>query len=87
MRQQKCSCKALVILEQGNGNTATKLENLDAFSRSLSNVQYPDWDKEKSEKAIDLLDDFLKNIPVFKLTCRPEKEAVDVLKKALEEIK
>lgn len=79
--------KALVILERGEKNTVTKLEKLDAFSSSLSNVQYPAWDKEKSEKAIDLLSDFLKEIPVFRLTCRPEKEAVDVLEKALEEIK
>lgn len=79
--------KALVILERGEENTVERLENLDAFSHTLTNAQYPVWDKEKAEKAIDLLCDLLKYIPVYRLTCRPEKESADVLEKALEEIK
>lgn len=81
------SVKALVILEQSNENTVTKLGNIDTFSATLPNIQYPHWDKEASEKAIDLLSDFIKDIPVFRLTCRPDKDAADVLEKALEEIK
>ena len=79
--------KALVILKQGKENSATRLKNLDAFSHAFANVQYPSYDKMKTEKAVDLLDDFLKNVPVFLLECRNEKEAADVLEKALEEIK
>ena len=77
--------KALVILKQGSENTATKLEKLDAFSNAFSNVQYPSYDKSKTEKTVDLLEDFLKSIPVFLFECRNEKESADVLEKVLEE--
>jgi len=78
--------KAIVILKQSTENSATKLEDFDTFSHALANVQYPLYDKKKAEKAIDLLGDFLKDIPVFLLECRNEKESADVLEKALEEI-
>ncbi len=77
--------KALVILKQGTENVATKLENLDAFSYAFSNVQYPSYNKEKTEKAVDLLSDFFKDIPVFLFECRNEKESADTLEKVLEE--
>ncbi len=77
--------KALVILKQGAENSATRLEKLDAFSYAFPNVQYPSYDKSKTEKAVDLLEDFLKSIPVFLFECRNEKESADVLEKVLEE--
>lgn len=59
--------------------------SLDAFSSSFANIQYPAYSKASTEKAIDLLDDFLKSIPVYMFECRNEKEYVEALEKALEE--
>ena len=81
------SVKALVILKQGSENIARRLTQFDAFSDAFSGVQCPSWNKIKVEKAVDLLDDFIKTVPVFLFECRNEKEAADVLEKALEEIK
>ena len=77
---------AIVVLEQGETNQARQITSpLEAFMMLLPHVQYPSWDKEMTSKAMDLLEDFLKEIPVIRLSCLPDLEAVDVLEKAIEQ--
>lgn len=75
---------ALVILERGEENKAFRLNEYDAFCGVHPMIFYPSWDCKKTETAIDLCNEFLKDIPAFKLECRPDSEAVDVLHRALE---
>lgn len=78
---------AIVVLEQGETNQARQITSpLEAFMMLLPHVQYPSWDKEMTSKAMDLLEDFLKEIPVIRLSCLPDLEAVDVLEKAIEQL-
>ena len=79
--------QALVILERGEENRAERLNAFETFGAALPMLHCPTWDAHYSETALDLLDDFLKKIPVFRLYCRPDKEAVDTLAGALEELK
>lgn len=76
---------ALVILERSEENSVEKLEGLQAFVGMMPHVLYPAWDRELAEIAIDGLNDMLSSIPVYRLCCRPEKEAVEVLYQALYE--
>lgn len=78
--------KAMVILVRGEENSTKRLTGLDAFIEVMPNMLYSGWDAEMTGKAIDLLDDFLSDIPVIKLYCRPDEEAVAVLKSALENL-
>lgn len=76
---------ALVVLERGDRNEAVRVTDpLEAFFAVLPQVQYPSWDKDLSGKAMDLLEDFLRSVPVIRLRCLPEPAAVDVLAEALE---
>lgn len=76
---------ALVILERSEENSVEKLEGLQAFVGMMPHMLYPAWDRELAEIAIDGLNDMLSSIPVYRLCCRPEKEAVEVLYQALYE--
>ena len=74
---------ALVILEQSEVNEAEKLSGYEAFTEALPVLQCPAWDKETSELALDGMESFLSDVPVFRLKCRPDSDAVLTLKKAL----
>lgn len=77
--------KALVILERSEDNSVEKLEGFRAFTGILPHLIYPAWDKLMSETAIDKLNELLCDIPVYRLFCRPDTEAVDVLYRELYE--
>lgn len=78
--------KALVVLERGNENKAETLGLFSGFQKAYSNLQCPVWDREMYKLALEYLDEFLIEIPVIRLICRPDREAVEVLKKELEKI-
>lgn len=77
---------AAVILERADENKADRINDYDAFCNLHSLIQYPTWDTEKADRAIALCNDFLKDVPVFKLRCKPDTDAVDTLCKALEDL-
>lgn len=78
--------KALVVLERHAENEAHRISGIEALSAILPHVKYPAWDKILTNKMFDLLEKFLCEIPIIRLRCRPDGEAVKVLKKALEEL-
>lgn len=77
---------AMVVLEQSEKNYAEVLTGLETFAAILPNLQCPRWDTELTSKAMDLVNDFLIEVPIIRLYCRPEAEAVNVLKATLESL-
>ncbi len=78
--------RAVIVLTRGEKNLASRLAPLDAFGAVLPNIICPGWDASLTGKSMELLDGFLRKIPVIRLKCRPEQEAVDELARTLEEI-
>ena len=70
---------AHVILERGEHNQAEKCPAFDAFSGVLAHLLSPRWNTSMMEKSMDLLEDYLSHVPVYRLRCRPDVEAVEVL--------
>ena len=77
---------AFVILEQALENSVERLSGLEAFGAVMPNLLYPSWDRELTEKALDFIDDFLEKVPVFRLRCRPDVDAVETLDRALQKL-
>lgn len=75
--------RALVVLEQSKENSAEVLHPLTALAEDLRNVRYPSWDRALNEKAIGLFGDFLEEVPVIRLRCRPDIGAVEALESVL----
>ena len=71
---------------RGEGFGAERLYGLDAFEAVMPGLLYPAWDRELAEKALGFVDDFLEKVPVFRLSCRPDAESVEVLERALREL-
>ena len=78
--------KAIVVLERSNENLAYKIRDLEAFGAVIPHILCPIWDVELAGKAIDLLNDFLHNIPVIRLQCRPDPDSVEVLEKIIQNL-
>lgn len=76
---------ALVILERGKENKVCRMNEYEAFCGVHSLIHYPSWDYKKTQISVDLCNEILKDIPAFRLECRPDSESVEVLCKALEE--
>ncbi len=77
---------AIVALQRGEHNEVEKLSGVEAFGAVISQLQLPAWDKNLSASGVDGLINMLKEIPVFRLRCLPDAEAVDTLYAALKEL-
>ena len=76
--------RALVVLERGGRNEAARLTLPETLPAMLPHLLYPGWDRELTDRAMERLDSLLCAVPVIRLRCRPDAEAVDVLCRALE---
>ena len=75
--------RAFVVLERAGENTACRLEPSEASAALLPHLLYPSWDRALTERALALIDDLLRRLPAYRLRCRPDEQAVAVLRRAL----
>ena len=76
----------IVVLEQAKENSVEKLDTLQAFNHMIQNITAPTWEKNLLNKAMDYLEDIVNEVPVYKLKCTPDIEAVEVLKKEIDKL-
>ena len=79
---RKVPLKAVVILKQSEKNSVRKLgaESVECF---MPHVFFPHWDKNCLEKALDIFDTLIKNVPVYLLECRADSEAAELMCKTI----
>ena len=75
---------AVVVVEKDYVNQVEPLEGLARLQSIMPHGQIPFWGGELTEQALQLLDGFLAEIPVLRLRCKPDTQAVDVLAAYLE---
>ncbi len=75
--------KAIVMLSQEKENKVEILNPMTAFKLLYSQVTINKWNKLSQIKAMDLVEELMKDIPIYHLGCTISKEAVDVLKDEL----
>ena len=76
--------KAVVILKQGKENCIRKAKLMEAFKTLYSETTVNSWNKKDVETIIELVENFIKEVPIYVLSCLPNQEAVDLLKKEIE---
>lgn len=75
--------KAIVVIRQGKENVIEPLRPAEAFRWILSETALYYWEKESTDIAVDAIRNLVTEIPCYILHCRPDKEAVETVKKAL----
>jgi len=74
---------AIVILEQAQSNTISKLEISEAIKRLMPRCFLPYCHEEIMNLAIDNLEKIITVTPVYLLQCRPDREAVELVYQCL----
>ncbi len=74
-RPEQAPVAGIFILEKSDKNKATKL-GARSFTSLFSQTTVNAWDFEFVNKVTSLYDGLLRSVPVYKLECTPDKEAV-----------
>lgn len=75
--------KAVVLLRQGKENVLEKLSPTQAVQALLAHLFYPRWDCVATKRVMDTVEKVLNDVQVYKLTCRPDRDAVMLLEKEI----
>lgn len=81
--QSKKPLKAIIILEQSERNTLHELTTGEKFSLLYPQLTIQRWDRQMVLKNMELLENLIENIPIWKYSCTKDKDAVEDLKEAL----
>lgn len=73
----------LVVLKQGNENRIRKLDGFEKVSEVSNNIIYPMWLENGMDLCLDTLDHLLRNVPVYELTNKADKESVELVKQVI----
>lgn len=85
-RNESASLRAIVLLEQAEENVLIPVKNALAFQKLYSQIVSNPWNKNFVERLTEELLILLKYVPVYLLRCRPEYEAVELVKQEMERI-
>lgn len=73
----------IVFVSQSPVNKVRRLTGREAYIHMLENAFVPRWDKEKTEKVLDLIEKTLGQVKVWLLECNMDPEAAHVLRDAI----
>lgn len=77
--------KAIVILEKGEKNEVHELTMGQKYRALFTGSEMYLWYEKEMELVNKLVEEIIKDVRVLKLVCRPDEDAVEVLKTVLEE--
>ena len=81
-RKEQAPLAAICVLKKHSENTIRPLK-AEAFTALFSQTTINQWDKNFVEKICSFYADLLSKIPVYELSCRIDKEAVDLTYKTV----
>ena len=76
--------RAIVMLCQAKKNQIRQLHGFEAAKKVFAQLMVNNWNRSYQEKAMDLLSELLKEIPVVELACDISEQAVTCLEEYLE---
>ncbi len=82
-RNESAPLTAVVALRQAKENSVRRISGTEAFRYLYPETMIHRWDRDFESRATNLLLDVLHDIPVFLLECRPDQEAVEILKEQI----
>lgn len=83
-RNESAPVGAIVVLRKNDRNELRRLRPAEAFKWIYSETVVRSWEDSYRETIIELLTDLSMSVPVWMLSCLPDRGAVEILKKELE---
>lgn len=75
---------AVIFLEQAKENSIKKLDLAEAFTRLTARCFLLRWDAELTNQALNTVQNIIEKTDCYLLKCRPDLDAVELVKKCLE---
>ena len=79
-RNESAPLAAVILLRQAKENCLRKLKALEAFPDLYREITVHRWDRNFVSESTELLLQLLQEIPVYLLECRPDQEAVQLVR-------
>lgn len=81
---ESCVLRAVVLLKQAKSCTLRRLSGADAFRRVFAGTTVNSWDKSSVQHVCELTERLVSALPVYELSCTPDRAAVELLRAELE---
>lgn len=75
--------KTIVLLQQSDRNTIRSVSLSEAFRRIYAQLIVCPWDKDYMERMLQMITEMIHEVPVFELSCTPDRDAVVLLNDTL----
>ena len=75
--------RAIVMLSQAPQDRAERMGAMKAFTQIYSQITVNRWNRRDTQRAMELLEDLVANVPVYHLACTMEETAVQALEAVL----
>lgn len=75
--------RAIIMLAQAETCSIRRLAGAEAFRRVFAQTTAESWNSKSIEKVCNLTEQLISDIPVYELSCTPDRDAVNLLKKTL----
>lgn len=79
-RNQSAPLQAVILLRQAKQNSLRKIRPIEAFPDLYREITVHRWDRRFVTESTGLLLQFLQEVPVYLLECRPDQEAVELVR-------
>ncbi len=74
---------AIIVLKQAEENQLVRLDAFTALGECFPEIYRPEMSDETYEILLDTVDALFSEIPVYQLSCRPDRESVELVKQTL----
>ena len=81
---ESCALRALVLLKQAKSCDLRRLCGADAFRRVFAGATANSWDRTSVQNVCRLTEQLVSDLPVYELSCTPDRAAVELLRAELE---
>ncbi len=82
-KNREVPLSAIILIEQSQVNKIERIYASEAAPLLLARAFLPYWDINLMKKAIENLDVIISKVPVFRLSCKPEPEVVNLVRSVL----
>ena len=75
--------RAIVMLAQSEECAIRRLSAAEAFRKIYAQMTISAWDSECVKLACDLAEQLVTDVPIYEMSCTPDRNAVELLKRTL----
>lgn len=77
--------RIIVLLAQGIENRVEEIKAGEKYRALLLASAFYQWDEYESERVHELVTELISEVPIIRLVCRPDEEAVRILQRYMEQ--